>query len=159
MDSENNKVISFLLNATKWHWRTSSMLNIQLLQHLLPPEFITIVNKKSNKILLLSCCCSKKDAKNRHPEPDTRGATSGRQPPGPGRPLHPSLLWWELDPHPPVSHQYPTIHTTTARRPSHLLQPTNQPTNRPTGVGPTHPHSPSIHPSSCPSRQKIKRRE
>lgn len=49
------------------------------------------------KDLYFFLCCSKKDAQNRHPEPDPRGATSRRQPPGPGRSLHPSLLRGELD--------------------------------------------------------------
>lgn len=49
------------------------------------------------RIFFFLLCCSKKDAQNRHPEPDPRGATSRRQPPGPGRSLHPSLLRGELD--------------------------------------------------------------
>ncbi|KAA8593099.1 hypothetical protein FQN60_018554, partial [Etheostoma spectabile] len=91
-----------------------------------------------------------KDAKNRHPKPYTCSAASGSQPPGPRRPLHSSLLRGELD------RQRPT-----SSPPSTPPQPFNHPVSfsQVMGGGPDagEPPLPTLHSSSCPSRQKFKK--
>ncbi|KAG7232017.1 hypothetical protein INR49_009987 [Caranx melampygus] len=98
----------------------------------------------------------KKDAKNRHPEPDTRGATSGRQPAGPGRPFHPSLLRWELDPHPPPPTSIPP---STPPQPVDHPVSFNQTTYRRGPDAPTPPPSILLSEQTENQKERIKRKE
>lgn len=107
-----------------------------------------------SKYFTLSSHCSKKDAKNRHPKPNSCSSTSGSQPSGPWCPLYQSLLWWKLDLY--NSHQYSTIHTTTALQPSCLLQPTYR--GGP-GVGKPSIHSPPSPPFILLSKQTKNQRQ